>query len=722
MGSVTAWSPPVGTEPLVATVVVTYEGLADTIACVASLLASDYPRHRVVVVDNGSSGEAEALRERFGDDLTTVATGRNLGYGAGANVGIRLALDNGADYIWVLNNDTVVPADTIGRLVAALEADPAIGIASPQIGAPEGPEAPDGVWFAGGLVDLGKGQTRHLTAPLAAGSEPVRSDFLTGCALMVRAGTFRQVGLFWERLFLFWEDTDLDLRVQRQGWTTRVVPDAWIHHSIHGSADRGVVAYYHFRNAILVARRHGGAGIAFRASGHLAIEVGRRWARALLRRCPMPLPETRGLLAGMFLASRGIGEGSADDELACGPQDAVSGAGQTASSSAGVGRNRAAGGPPLRVLHVVRRYSPMLGGTETYVRDLSEAQVRAGRRVVVLTLDHDVTGVMTGRLPPTDRIEGVRVMRLRGIGARRFAIVSRPWQLMREVGRADVIHIHDIRFMTGTTCLTARLRGRRVIVHTHGLIFHTQWAARLKRLLVRVYYGPLLRLTGAAIVASSQPDRDSLLALAPYLTRRVVLLENAIRLEHFLELPRHPVPGRVLAFGRVSRSKGLDRLLQAMADISTPWQIWIAGAEEADERVHLERIAARLGIGERVQLRGPYSNDEFGDLLASADVAAFPSAGEGFGLALLEAMAASVPVVANDIPAHRALVGNELTDTLVDFDSGRAAGEKIAGLLALPEESKTAIGELERHRAAEYDVARLVRDVDLLYESLKVRS
>jgi glycosyltransferase involved in cell wall biosynthesis len=364
----------------------------------------------------------------------------------------------------------------------------------------------------------------------------------------------------------------------------------------------------------------------------------------------------------------------------------------------------------------------MLGGTETYVRDLAGAQARAGRRVKVLTLDHDVTGVMSGRLPTRDRHDGVDIERLPGVGARRFAVTSRPWRLMREVARADVVHLHDIRFMTGLVCVTARVTRRRVLLHTHGLIFHTRWAAGFKRLLMRIYYGPLLRLTGAAIVASSQPDRDSLLELAPYLSRRLVLLENAIRLERFLELPHEPVRGRVLAFGRVSRTKGLDRLLRAMARVPGEWELWIAGAEEADERERLVQIAAELGISDRVDLRGPYSDAEFGDLLAAADVAAFPSGGEGFGLALLEAMAASVPVVVNDIPAHRALVGDELEDTLVDFNSERAAAAEIARLLEMPEHARTALRELERCRAAEYDVARLLREIDALYESLNVRS
>ena len=546
--------------PEVVTVVVTYNGASDTLRCLDSLMRTTYPNHSIVVVDNGSSGEAEAIATRFGGVIETISSGTNGGYGAGANLGIRRAMQKGADYVWVLNNDTIVSAETVGRLVAAMEADPKIGLASPQITAPDGPEAPNGIWFAGGTLDLSRGETRHQVDPLAESAGAVVFPFLTGCALMVRLGLLREIGLFWERLFLYWEDTDLDLRAQRYGWKTCVVADAWIRHEIHGGASSAVVDYHHFRNALLVAWRHRGTRTAASASVHLGYAVVRRWASALLRRRPAPQAATAGLLAGVATVARWTVRAPRDARL----------------REAAVDRGR-----PLAVLHVVRRYSPLLGGTELYVHDLARAQALQGYRVTVVTLDKDVTGVDLGRFPRHEVQEGVRIVRMPGVGSARFAITGHPLTLVREIARADVVHIHDLRFMMGLTCVTARLCRRRVILHTHGLIFHTSWHAGLKRFLVRAYYGPLARITGAVVAASSEPDRQRLVGLAPYLNRGSVVVENAIRLEHLLTLPRRPVEGRVLAFGRVARSKSLDHLVKTMANVSTPgWELWIAGAEE----------------------------------------------------------------------------------------------------------------------------------------------
>ncbi|HEY8869161.1 MAG TPA: glycosyltransferase family 2 protein [Candidatus Limnocylindrales bacterium] len=291
---------PANPDPLVVVVVVNYEGLEDTVACVESLLAQDYPARNVVVVDNGSRiDEALAIRARFGRAVHAIRSHTNGGYGAGANVGIRWALAERADYVWVLNNDTLVQPSTLRRLVESLERDPEIGIASPQIRAPEGPDAPHGVWYAGGVVSLERGQTRHHTDPLPDSPVPVDTGFITGCAPFIRRAVLETVGLFWEPLFLFWEDTDLCLRAQAAGWRTCVIPSAWIFHRVHGSTSDATVARYHYRNALLVVRRNGTTRQVVLAIASTGMLMARLWAAAALRRRPWPTAATAGFLSGL---------------------------------------------------------------------------------------------------------------------------------------------------------------------------------------------------------------------------------------------------------------------------------------------------------------------------------------------------------------------------------------------------------------------------------------
>jgi GT2 family glycosyltransferase len=284
--------------------VVNYRGLDDTRLCVQSLLASSYDRHSVVVVDNASpSGDADRLSAEFGDRVHVIASSTNLGYGGGANLGLRWALAQDAGYAWVLNNDTTVDPMCIQELVDAMESNARYGILSPQISAPIGPEAPIGIWYAGGRVLLGKAETRHSFQPVE-GADVVETEYVTGCAMFIRCASLSTVGLFWEPLFLYWEDVDLSLRMRRGGWNLGVVPNARIRHEIHGSVVSTTVEYYHFRNALIVVRRFGTRFATAAALLALTDGLARRWARAFLRRRPAPTAATRGFLAGISLAVR----------------------------------------------------------------------------------------------------------------------------------------------------------------------------------------------------------------------------------------------------------------------------------------------------------------------------------------------------------------------------------------------------------------------------------
>ena len=292
-------------SPLVVSVVVNFRGLAETRVCVASLLAVDYADHEIVIVDNDSGGgEAAALEGEFGGGefagrVQVVASERNLGYGGAANLGLELALERGATYAWVLNNDTVIDPACLGEMVSAMEGDPGCGAASPVIDAPIGPEAPNGIWYAGGVADASRASTRHIMAPIEAAPGIVATGFVTGCAMFLRTNALAQVGLFWADLFLYWEDVELSFRLSAAGWKLGVVPSARIMHLVHGSIPSRLATYYLYRNALMVASRYGHARGAARATVALSTRAVRRWAACIVKGLrPFPTAETRGLFAG----------------------------------------------------------------------------------------------------------------------------------------------------------------------------------------------------------------------------------------------------------------------------------------------------------------------------------------------------------------------------------------------------------------------------------------
>jgi alpha-1,3-mannosyltransferase len=372
----------------------------------------------------------------------------------------------------------------------------------------------------------------------------------------------------------------------------------------------------------------------------------------------------------------------------------------------------------LRVLHVCRRYAPLRGGTERYVGDLAHEGLRRGHEVRVLTLRRDVTGAVPGSLPARDDDRGVEVVRIPGAGNRRAAIGFRPDLLGRAIRDADVVHLHDLRFAFVSGSLFAGMLRRPAIFHTHGLIFHTRSATGLKRFAVRGLFAPLLAMPRARVVASSEPDQSLLVSLAPYLAPRIRLFENAIDLSRVIDVERRPEPGLIVLLGRVAASKGIDDLLRALARVHEPWRLELAGPIEPGEGSRLGEVATGLGIDDRVTLRGPYADGEEATYLARAAGAVFPSPGEGFGLALLEALAAGVPVLANRIAAHEALLGPDLRDRLIDAADPQASARAIESLLTLRPEDAAKIAERSRSRAKQFGITRLGRQIENLYGEL----
>lgn len=252
--------------PTVCIIILNWNRREDTLDCLASLEGLEYASRWTLVVDNGSTdGSVEAIESTY-PTVEVIRTGDNLGYAEGNNVGLREALKRGADYALVLNNDTLVAPEMLAHLVAAAEADERVGAAGPTI---YFHEDPDVVWSAGGRFDWQRGK------PLLRGlrerdegqfSDIQAVDYVPGSAILMRRSTLEQVGGFEPRYFLYYEDNDWCLRVQRHGYTVVHVPQARLWHkvSLAHQLSSPYISYYHARNRLLFLKM-AGAGLGIRA-------------------------------------------------------------------------------------------------------------------------------------------------------------------------------------------------------------------------------------------------------------------------------------------------------------------------------------------------------------------------------------------------------------------------------------------------------------------------
>lgn len=268
--------------PLVSIILLNYKGSQDTISCLQSLQEITYPNYRIVVVDNASPDDS---MERISDHLQLIApdkwhrfdfpdeamrsqkqqhrftllqTGHNGGYGHGNNIGIKYALKNRADYVLVLNNDTVVDPGFLEPLVQMCEEDKNIGIVSGQIFYFD---RHDTFWFNGGTFNKCTGKVKHIDYDSKnTGQKPLEnSTFITGCMWLIPRHVLASVGFINEEYFMYVEDLEFCQRVLEKGYLLKVSENSRIWHKV-GSSSGGELTefsmYWRTRNWLLFMRNN----------------------------------------------------------------------------------------------------------------------------------------------------------------------------------------------------------------------------------------------------------------------------------------------------------------------------------------------------------------------------------------------------------------------------------------------------------------------------------
>ncbi len=227
-----------------------YGDPSTTRRAVAGVLAGSVRPDAVLVVDNQGG-----LPEFDDADVEVVRPGRNLGFGGACVLGGRRALEAGAAWVWLFNNDAEPERECLAELLAFGAAEPRAGLLSPVILHRDR----ETFWYAGGDLARRTLQVEHRPRPVQ--QTPHDVDFITGCAWLARRDFIEQCGPVDDGLFMYFEDVDWSLRAQAGGWRTVLVPAARAVHDARYEHGRrifsGPAIYYMTRNRLLLARRWG---------------------------------------------------------------------------------------------------------------------------------------------------------------------------------------------------------------------------------------------------------------------------------------------------------------------------------------------------------------------------------------------------------------------------------------------------------------------------------
>jgi GT2 family glycosyltransferase len=250
--------------PKVVIVILNWNGLADTVECLHSLLKIAYSNYEIVVIDNGSRGnDASILEEKFGKLVDVIRSKTNVGFAGGCNIGIRWAMKTDATYMLFLNNDTTVERRFLEELLEVAESDEKIGIVGSKIYYYDDRRR---IATVGATINFWTGNAPLIGRETIDHGEftKVREvDYVSGCALLIKREVIQRIGTYDERYFAYYEETDLCTRARRLGYKIVVAPKSMLWHKVSRSDKSGEISWYFMtRNRFLFMKKNA-TGIHF---------------------------------------------------------------------------------------------------------------------------------------------------------------------------------------------------------------------------------------------------------------------------------------------------------------------------------------------------------------------------------------------------------------------------------------------------------------------------
>ena len=303
----------------------------------------------------------------------------------------------------------------------------------------------------------------------------------------------------------------------------------------------------------------------------------------------------------------------------------------------------------MKVLHIVRQFSPSIGGLEASVLNLASAQrKRFDIDAQVVSLNRLFDGKEI--LPESEIISAIPVSRIPWRGSPRYPLAP---TILNHLHGADIVHVHAIDFFFDYLALTHPLHRKHLIASTHGGFFHTKQQSALKKCWFKTITRASIRAYDR-IIACSHSDAE---LFEPVAGGRLALIENGIDQSRFMGAASKVQTRNIICFGRFSEHKriaGLFPMMRALGSKNPDWRLIVAGRESGQTVEQLSVLAANEQVGERIRFNVNPSDAELRMEIGKASYFACLSSYEGFGLAAVEAMSAGLfPILSGIAPFRR---------------------------------------------------------------------
>jgi alpha-1,3-mannosyltransferase len=322
-----------------------------------------------------------------------------------------------------------------------------------------------------------------------------------------------------------------------------------------------------------------------------------------------------------------------------------------------------------KIIHIVRQFSPAIGGLENFVKSLAKEQVEDGLDVEVVTLNRIFHQKDKEYLDESEIVEGIKVTRLPYKGSYKYPFAP---SVIKKIITADIVHVHAVDFFADFLSLSQFIHKKPLVLSTHGGFFHTTDASFIKKL----FFNLITRYTlknYQAVVACSESDWWTFDKIRK---KKLFLVENGVDVHKFASSVVKVTNKRLVFLGRFSKNKRIDLLLiffSKLVAIDSEYQLLIIGKDWDNTLEQINSLIHKFDISAHVTVLCDLDDIEIKTYLDNAAFMVSASEYEGFGLSIIEGMSAGLIPICSDIPSFTKIIMNAGVGINLDFSDDSQA-------------------------------------------------